>query len=131
MHQKVNVLIFLIYAQKGQFRKKLKFDHFLVSSCLHLLFPQEKIIKNCSNNISLTWALVFYYLSTSIASRTAKPVGPCQWIYVGLKRCLSGTSNSMVNMTYFPWCRPKWYRDEFNIQSQTLQDLGITLCSMV
>ena len=26
----------------------------------------------------------------------------------GLKICLLGTSNSMVTMTFFPWCKPKW-----------------------
>ena len=36
MHQKVNMLSFLIHAQKGQLWKKIKFDHSLVLFLLHL-----------------------------------------------------------------------------------------------
>jgi hypothetical protein len=35
---------------------------------------------------------------------------------VGLKVRLLETSNSMVTLTFFPWCKPKWSRDEFNNQ---------------
>ena len=38
MHQKVNVLLFLIFVQNGQFLEEFKFDHSFVFSCLHLLF---------------------------------------------------------------------------------------------
>ena len=27
--------------------------------------------------------------------------------YVGLQICLLGTSNSMVTLTFFPWCKSK------------------------
>ena len=46
--------------------------------------------------------------------------------HVGLKPCLGGTSNFMVTLALFPWCKPKWSRDEFNNQSQILQGLGTT-----
>ena len=36
------------------------------------------------------------------------------------------TSNSMVTLTCFPWCQPKWFWDEINNQSQILQGLGTT-----
>ena len=45
MHQKENVFILLIYAQKGQFWKEEKIDHFLVFFYLHLLFPKKKFIE--------------------------------------------------------------------------------------
>jgi hypothetical protein len=31
--------------------------------------------------------------------------------YVGLQICLLGTSTSMVTLTFFLWCKPKWSRD--------------------
>ena len=43
---------------------------------------------------------------------------------VGLIICLLGTSNSMITMTFLPWCKLKWSQDEFNSQSQILQGLG-------
>ena len=33
--------------------------------------------------------------------------------------------------TFFPWCKLKWSQDEFNSQSQILQDLGMTSWSIV
>ena len=44
---------------------------------------------------------------------------------VGFKKYLLKTSNSIVTLTSFPWCKPKWSRDEFNNQSQTLQDRAL------
>jgi hypothetical protein len=41
MHQKINVLIFLIYAQKGQLKKSTL--TILVSSFVFIFFPQKKI----------------------------------------------------------------------------------------
>ena len=29
---------------------------------------------------------------------------------VGFKLCLLGTSNFMITLTFFPWCKPKWSR---------------------
>ena len=58
VHQKVNVLILLLYVQKMQFRLKnkikIKLNHSLSSSSL----PQENIIYD---NISLPWALAFFF----------------------------------------------------------------------
>ena len=31
----------------------------------------------------------------------------------------------IITLTSFPWCKPKWPRDEFNNQSQTLQDRAL------
>ena len=50
---KVNVLIFLIFVQEGQFWEKnqnqkiqkIRFDHSIVFSYLHLLFPPKNIIR--------------------------------------------------------------------------------------
>jgi hypothetical protein len=56
MHQKVNVLVFyLIYAQKGHFKKNSKFKHPFVSACLHLLFPTK--FKNLKNIIITFFAM--------------------------------------------------------------------------
>jgi hypothetical protein len=47
--------------------KTIKFDHSLVFSCLHLLFPKHKkqnktkTLKFYHDNISLPWALAFSY----------------------------------------------------------------------
>ena len=43
---------------------------------------------------------------------------------VSLKICLLGTSNSMIPLTFFPRCKPKWSGDKFNNQSHALQVLG-------
>ena len=43
--------------------------------------PPKKIMKNYYHNVSLPWALAFPYQTTSLASLTAKPVGPCHCIY--------------------------------------------------
>jgi hypothetical protein len=45
---------------------------------------------------------------------------------VGLRKYLLGNSNFMVTLIFFPWCRLKWSRNEFNSQSQILQGLGTT-----
>ena len=50
---------------------------------------------------------------------------------VGLTICLLGTPNFMITLAYFPWCKPKWSQDEFNIQPQILQILVTTSWSMM
>ena len=72
VHQKVNVLIFLIYAQKkGGFEENIKFDYSFVFFCLHLLIPTfETSLKFYYNNISSPWDLAFVYHSTSLVSPT-------------------------------------------------------------
>ena len=54
----------------------LKFDHSLVFSCLHFLFPKN-IHYNFIVTIFLCYGPLFF---TSFASPIIKPVGPCQWI---------------------------------------------------
>ena len=49
----------------------------------------------------------------------------------GLTICLLKTSNFMDTMTFFPWCKPKQSRDEFNNQSHILQGLGTTSWCMM
>jgi hypothetical protein len=81
MHPKMNVLTFLIYAQKGQFKRiksslTILFSSLLFSS-LHLLFPQKHVIENLLYQHFLPWALAFFYYNTSFASPTAKVITPC------------------------------------------------------
>ena len=45
---------------------------------------------------------------------------------LGLVICLWGILNSMVTLTFFPWCKPKWSQDKFNNQPQILLGLGTT-----
>ena len=56
----------------------------------------------------------------SFVSPTAKIHWTMSVDNVGLKLCLLGILNSMVTLTFFPWCKPKWSLDEFNNQSQIL-----------
>ena len=72
---------FLKYMPKNdsfEIQIKNKFDHSLVFSCLHILFPKNSFIKRIYYNISQPWALAFFYMSTSFTSPIAKHVGPCQ-----------------------------------------------------
>ena len=59
--KKMNMLILeyiYIYVQKWEFWiNKIKVDHSLVFSFLHLLFPQKNSLKFYLNNISLQWVL--------------------------------------------------------------------------
>ena len=50
---------------------------------------------------------------------------------VGLKLCLLGTLNSMIILTFSPWCNLKWSRDVFNDQLEIVHGLGMTSWSMV
>ena len=81
--------------------KKFKFDHYLVFSCLHLLFPKTNSLKVDYTIISLPWVLAFLYWSTSFASSTTKPVGPSSMDNVGFKIMFWGTPNSMVTLALF------------------------------
>ena len=72
------IFIFSMYVQKWQFWKQFKFDCSLVIVCLH------------SNNKFITTFLChgpcfFFFWSTSFASPTTKPVGPCKRIMEVLK----------------------------------------------
>ena len=118
MHEKVNVVIFLIYTQKRKFCKNFKLGRSLVFSCLHLLFPKKKPSEIYYKSVSLSWALAFFYYSTSRWTMSMNNVG--------LKICLLETLNSIITLIFFPWCKPKWSLDKFNDQSQILLNLGTT-----
>jgi hypothetical protein len=76
------------------------------------------------------WSPDIYRKRISFASPNTKPIGPWQRIInVGMKICILGTSNSMATCIYiyiYPWCKPKWSRDEFNGQSHILEEQGTT-----
>ena len=80
MHQKVNVLIFYKKCPKRVVLNK--FGYLLV----FIFSPSCLLKKNYQNFIIAIffrpWAPAFFY---QIASPTAKPVGPCQWIMWALK----------------------------------------------
>jgi hypothetical protein len=102
LHQKVNVLVFFIYAQKWKFwkEKKTKFDHALVFSCLHLLLSKEKSIILLYQH--------YYAMGPWIFSTKAHLLlFPPQNHNVGCTICLLGASNSVVILIIFPWCKPK------------------------
>ena len=74
---------FLNMPQQGNFGKKrrIKFDHSLIFTCLHLLFHLKHFIKNFIITSFLCHGpLPFSYHSTYFAPPTTKPVRPCQWI---------------------------------------------------
>ena len=45
---------------------------------------------------------------------------------VGLKIYILRTSISVVTLPFFPWCKPKSSRDDFNVQSHRLDGRGTT-----
>ena len=119
---------FIYIPEKTVLRKKN--NRFWPFSCLHLLSPQYYFIKNYYNNISLSWALAFYLLDDLSCLSHRKIRWTMLVDNVGIKVCLFGTSNSMVTLIFFPWCKPKWSRDEFNNQSHILNGLGTTSWSI-
>jgi hypothetical protein len=118
MYQKMNVMVFLlIYAQ-------IKFDHSLIFSCLHLLFPPQKYYSKYLFNISLSWTPAFFYESIFFASPTAKPFGPCQRIMYVLKYVFWGTQTPWSPWHFFPWCKLKWSWDKFKANHGFYKTLG-------
>ena len=73
--------------------------------------PRKHSLKYYYNNISLPWAFIFFYQSTSFASPNTKLVWTISVDNKGLKICLLGTSNFVVTLSFFPRCKPKWSRD--------------------
>jgi hypothetical protein len=119
--QKWMCWFFLIYAQKGQF-KRIKSSLTILLSSLLFIFssPKNMSLKIYYTNIFCHGPLFFFYYNASFASH-------CKSYYtmlvdnVGLKICPLGTSNSMVTLTFiFPWCKQKWSWDKFNNQLQIL-----------
>ena len=133
MHPKVNVLILFNICLKSAVlkEKKFKFDHSFVFSCLHLLFPQNNYIQNLSKQYFPTMGPCLFLPKHLFCL----PRHKTQWTMLvdsaRLKICLLGTSNFMVTLTFFPWCKLKWCHDEFNSQLEILQGLGTTSWSMV
>ena len=128
MHQKVDVLIFLIYVQKG------KFSEF--PSCLtfspSLLVTIKKRLANFNFFLMAKTAFLSIGLVTFVARKPLLPLplqnplvhdnGQCR-----LKLNLLGTSSSIFNLTYFfSRCKLKWSWNEFNNQSHILEEQGTT-----
>jgi hypothetical protein len=99
MYKKLNVLIFFQYMpKKGKFEKRIKFDHSLVFSCIHLLF---KIHLNIIITTFLCHGLLLFstrapHLSLPQQNRWTMSVDN-----IGLQICLLGTLNSMFILTFF------------------------------
>jgi hypothetical protein len=80
MHQKLNVLnIFSCMLTNGSIFK-FKFDHIFFFFFFIFSSPRKIKLKIYYSDVSLPWALAFFYHSTSFASPTTKPIGLCQWI---------------------------------------------------
>ena len=72
--------LFFFNVQKGQFWKNSSLT-ILLSSLVFIFSSRNYIpLSFYYNNISLPWALAFFYHITSFASPTAKPGGPCHWL---------------------------------------------------
>ena len=132
MHHKVNMLILLIiYPNRAILRRGknliilLSFLVFMFSS------PIKKIMKNYYNNISLPWVLAFVLPEQLFCLSHHKTRWTMLVDNVSLEICLLGTSNSMVTLTFCPWCTLKWSRNKFNNQSHILQGLGTVSWSMM
>ena len=64
-----------------------------------------------------------YFLSKHLFCLSHRKAGWTMLVdNVGLRTCFLGTLNLMIILAFFPWCERKWSRDEFNNQSQILQD---------
>jgi predicted metal-binding membrane protein len=141
MHQKMNVLIFFcMYVQKGQFLIKVKFDHSLVFSCLHLLLSSSSLRPKKKSSFTILFIIT-----------TFCTMGPCLFLLEHLS-CLSHCKTcwtiSMDNVGFLntsfgdlelhgrsciisPWCKPKWSHDKFNSQSHIVHGLGTTSWSIM
>ena len=117
-----------IYVQKRHFLINIiiMFNHSLcLFSPSSSVPPQKNSSRIYYNTISLPWALFFLLLLEHLFCLShRKACWTMSMDNVGLEICLMGTSNSMVTLPFFPWCRPKWSRDEFNNQSHILQCHG-------
>ena len=96
MHQKVNVLFFLIYVQKGQvfINLLIKIDNHFVCFCLHLLFPN-------SQKYFFVLGPYFFLPKHLFCLSHRKPRWTMSVDSVSLKLCLLGTLNSIVALTFF------------------------------
>ena len=124
MHQKWmcwHLWYIYIYPKKCSFEKK-KSSLTILLSCLVFIFSSpENVLLNIYYNISpLSWALAFFLLEHLFCLTHHKTRWTVLVNNVVLQRYFLGTSNFMVTLTFFPWCRQKWSRNKFNTQSQTL-----------
>jgi hypothetical protein len=93
----------------------------LVCFCLHLLFPRKFLLTIFLCHGSLVflpehlWCLFHGKICWAMSVD-----------HVGLKYVFWGPRSFMVTLTFFPWCKPKWSRDKFNIHGQFLRGLGTT-----
>ena len=105
MHQKVKVLIHLIYAERRQFLKnqiKNMFDHDLVFSCLHLLFPKNNINHLfCYKKFSAMGPCFLFVLVHLFCLSHRKTCWTRSVDNVVLNNTSLKTSNSIVTMTFF------------------------------
>ena len=103
----------------------------LVIFCLHLLFPKNNSLINYYEIISMTCPPLPSFFCVLFCFSHRKTRWTMSLDNIGLKICLMGTLNSMVTLTFCPWCKLKWSRDEFHNQLQILQSLGTTSWSTV
>ena len=69
--------------KRGSFNgeKKIKFDHPLVFSCLHHLFPNRTPLTFYFSIISLTWPFAFFSTRAPLLPHPSQFPGQlCQWI---------------------------------------------------
>ena len=66
----------------------------------------------------------FFLLQHSFASPITKPRWTMSMDKVGLKICPLGTSNAMVTLPLFPWCKPKWSQDNSTSNHKFYRALG-------
>ena len=97
-------------------------DHTFVFSCFYFLFLKRKSSKTYHTNIFLPLSPGLFLLEHLSCLSHCKTCWTMSLDNVGLKICLLGTSHSTVTLTFFPWSKPKRSWDEFNNQSQILQD---------
>ena len=120
MHQKMNVLIFLQYMpKKGSFEKGKKLTlTILVSSLIFIFSSQKKPLK-----IKKQFSAMDPYLPPQehlfcLSHRKTRWTMSVE--NVSHRTCILETWNSIVTVTFVPWCKPKRSLDEFNNQSQIL-----------
>jgi hypothetical protein len=78
----------------------------------------------------MTWALAYFPRPPLLLVPTENPLDHGSE-YSKLKKTNLWTSISVVTLPFFPWCKPKSSRDNFNVQSHRLDGRGTTSWSIV
>jgi hypothetical protein len=105
------VEFFITCPKRVVLKKKKKSLTILVSSLIVAFYSsQQNSLKNHFNGISMSWAPSFILLEHIFCLSHHKTRWTMLEDNVGLKICLLGTSNFMVTLTFFPWCKLKWSR---------------------